>query len=219
MEPAAYDNIAETYHETLDPRGDGLRDPIFRDLIGPLDGQQVLALGCGQGRDARLLADLGGTVTGVDISTRLLDYARQLEHAAPRGIAYVEGNAHNLTGFDDASFDGVSCYLALIDMPDLDATIRSVARVLRPGGWFGFVIVHPCYPPHIAAVGGYSIEGEYLKDNRLDWLPPHAYHRKLSTYVNLLVDARLSITRTVEPRDSDERDDVPNLLYVRCQRV
>ena len=42
------------------------------------------------------------------------------------------------------TFDGVTCQLGLMDIPDLDATLASVDRVLEPGGWFVFVIAHPC---------------------------------------------------------------------------
>jgi SAM-dependent methyltransferase len=45
----------------------------------------VLSLACGQGQDARLLAGLGATVTGIDISEEMLRHARRHEAAAPRG--------------------------------------------------------------------------------------------------------------------------------------
>lgn len=217
IDPAAYDGIARTYHETVDPDGTGLRDPVFEQLVGDIAGQRVLAIGCGQGRDARLLADLGADVVGLDVSTKLLAYARQLEQSQPRGIRYVEGSAHDLAPFDDASFDGVVCHMALIDIPDLPSTITSVARVLEPNGWFVFSIVHPCYQPHVDAIPGYLVEGRYEKD--VDWLPQHAYHRMLSTYVNLMADVDLSITRMVEPPGApDALRDVPNLLYFRCRK-
>ncbi len=33
-ESAAYDQVAEAYHEAIDPEGSGLRDPVFEDLVG-----------------------------------------------------------------------------------------------------------------------------------------------------------------------------------------
>ncbi|MGH3599748.1 MAG: hypothetical protein ACRDQH_05620 [Pseudonocardiaceae bacterium] len=70
------------YHETHDPEGSGLHDPIFEDLLGDARGQRVLALACGQSRDARLLADLDATVIRVDVSARLLAYAQRFELGA-----------------------------------------------------------------------------------------------------------------------------------------
>ena len=67
---AAYDDVAEAYARTFDD-GEALRDPVFERLLGDLGGQQVLAVACGQGRDARLLADLGAHVVGIDISEQM----------------------------------------------------------------------------------------------------------------------------------------------------
>lgn len=216
-EPAAYDDVAAAYNDTLDPDGSGARDPVLESLVGDLRGRQVLALACGQGRDARLLADLGARVVGVDISDRLLSYARQFERKTPRGIVYVNGDAQGLHEFADASFDVVVCHMALMDIPDLARAAAAVARVLRPGGVFVSSIVHPCYGPHLEAIDDYLVEGPYKKVGGPDWLPPHAYHRPLSTYVNALAAAGLSITQLVEPPDDTPTvSGVPNLLYLRC---
>lgn len=215
-ESAAYDQVAEAYHEAIDPEGSGLRDPVLEELVGDVDGQRVLAVGCGQGRDARRLADLGATVVAVDVSERLLGHARRLEQATPRDITYVKGNAHDLAALDDEDFDGVVCHMALMDIPELDSAITSVARVLRPGGWFVFSIVHPCYRPHVELVAGYLNEGRYEKIGGWVVLPRHAYHRPLSTVINTLSRAGLPITRMVEPPDEPATGEVPNLLYARC---
>ena len=137
-QPAAYDEVADGYSRVLDPDGIGLADPVLTELVADVAGRDVLALACGQGQDARLLARLGATVTGIDVSGEMLRYARQHEVAAPRGITYVQGDAQDLAAFPDRSFDGVVCHMALMDIPALAPTIGAVARVLRDGGWFVF---------------------------------------------------------------------------------
>jgi ubiquinone/menaquinone biosynthesis C-methylase UbiE len=215
MEPKqpAYDDIAATYNEALDPEGSGLRDPLLADLLRNVRGLWVLSLACGQDRDARLLADLGAMVVGVDVSSRLLMYARRFEQSHPRHIQYVLDDAQGLHELDDASFDVVVCYMALMDMPNLEAAITAVARVMRPGGRFVASVVHPCYAPHLQGIDSYLVDGPYRKTAGPAWLPPHAYHRSLSTYVNVLAAAGLSITRLAEPADATPTDAVPNLLY------
>src|SRR3954469_25864451 len=133
--PAAYDEVAGAYSLALDPEGAGLVDPLLTGLVGEVAGLTVLSLACGQGQDARLLAKLGATVTGVDASEEMLRHARRHETAWPRRITYVHGDAQTLAALDDRSFDGVVAHMALMDIPDLSATLASVARVLRPGGW------------------------------------------------------------------------------------
>jgi ubiquinone/menaquinone biosynthesis C-methylase UbiE len=215
-EPPAYDSVAGAYGRTLDPDGHGLADPAFEELLGDVSGREVLSLACGQGQDARLLARLGASVTGVDLSERMLAHARRHEAAAPRGITYVRGDAHDLSGFADASFDGVACHMALMDIPRLSAAIRSVARVLRPGGWFVFSVVHPCYRGHVEIVDDYLTDHLYAKQVPVEWLPPSAHHRPLAAYVNELAAAGFRPVRMVEAdMNRPSGGDVPQILYLR----
>ena len=215
-EPPAYDDVADAYSRVFDTDGDGLADPVFEELLGDVAGQEVLSLACGQGQDARLLARLGATVTGVDVSERMLDRARAHEAAAPRGIAYVLGDAQELSAFGDGCFDGVTCHMALMDIPQLVPAIRSVARVLRPGGWFVFSIVHPCYRGHVEIVDDYLADHRYAKREPVEWLPRHAHHRPLSAYVNELATAGLCPVRMAEADlNRPSEGDVPQLLYLR----
>jgi ubiquinone/menaquinone biosynthesis C-methylase UbiE len=215
--PAAYDEVADAYSRALDPDGVGLANPVLEELLGDVAGRQVLSLACGQGQDARLLARLGAVVTGVDLSERMLEHARRHEAAAPRGITYVEGDARELSPFADESFDGVVCHMALMDIPELEPAIRSAARVLRPGGWFVFSIVHPCFRGHVEIVDDYLADHRYAKRVLVDWLPRHAHHRPLSLYVNLLADAGFRPARMVEAdMNRPSGGDVPQILYLRC---
>ncbi|MEV6282789.1 class I SAM-dependent methyltransferase [Kribbella sp. NPDC051770] len=228
-----YDETADAYHATIDPDGAGLTDPTFDDLVGELHGQRVAAIACGQGRDARHLADLGASVVAVDASEGLLTHARRLEQEQPRGIEYLHGDAQRLDVLDDGSYDGAVCYMALMDIPELEPTLRSVARVLKPGGWFVAAIVHPCTKPpahgelidHTAGTarrvtGRYFEEGPYDSATRWAILPNVSYHRTLSTYVNTLVASGLVVERMAEPiGESPVWREAAQLLYVRCRRI
>src|ERR671935_1141602 len=212
----AYDEVADQYSRTLDPEGLGLVDPVLTELIGEVATQEVLSLACGQGQDARLLARLGATVTGVDVSSEMLRYAREHEAVEPRGIVYVQGDAQDLEAFPNGSFDGVVCHMALMDIPHLASAVRSVARVLREQGWFVFSIVHPAYQPHVENVTDYLVDHRYRKRLPPDWLPEYAYHRPLAMYVGELLQAGLWIERVVEAhRRAADIGGVPGLLYAR----
>jgi ubiquinone/menaquinone biosynthesis C-methylase UbiE len=236
---SAYDDIAEWYDHWVSGPLDN--DPYFTEaqsLMGEVAGKWICDLACGQGRVARYLADRGAWVVAVDLSTKLLEIARQQEAAEPRGIEYLHADARALDGVADGAFEGVLCNMALMDIPDLAPTLHTVARVLRPRGWFVFSILHPCYntarsgetpTPEGAVrfVAGYFAEGHWRSDTRTG--PPGkvgAYHRTLSTYLNTLTDAGLRLERAAEVRATGSLAEtwpgwaeVPAVLVARCRKV
>jgi len=67
--------------------------------------------------------------------------------------------------------------MALMDIPDLTATVHTVARIVEPNGWFIFSILHPCYntPPSgelatpdgwVRTVSRYFTEGYWRSEAR-----------------------------------------------------
>ncbi len=51
--------------------------------------------------------------------------------------------------FADAVFDFATAFMSLMGMPEQDCALREAARVLKPGGFLQFSILHPCFvPPH-----------------------------------------------------------------------
>jgi ubiquinone/menaquinone biosynthesis C-methylase UbiE len=223
---AEYDDVAADYDEWVGA-GSALDDPTFTELTGEVSGQEICVVACGQGREARFLAKQGAVVTGVDLSEKLLEKARLYEST---GISYQHGDAHTLAGLADDSFDGVACYMALMDIPDLDQTLQSMARVLRPGGWFVIAITHPCFKTpatgeivdHVdqsvrRTVGKYFVEGYWDGPGaHRNALPVGAYHRTLSTYINTLTAASFTIDQFREPlHDTPIWREVPQLLYIR----
>jgi len=110
---------------------------VFRAFLPP-PGAATLEIGCGEGRVARELSDLGHHVTVTDIAPRLLAAAE----AAHSADGYVLADAAQLP-FDDASFDRVVAYNMLMDVADMPAVIAEAARVLSPGGTLTVSIVHP----------------------------------------------------------------------------
>jgi ubiquinone/menaquinone biosynthesis C-methylase UbiE len=51
--------------------------------------------------------------------------------------------------FKSDSFEFATAFMSLMDMPDQVAALQEARRVLRPGGFLQFSILHPCFvPPH-----------------------------------------------------------------------
>lgn len=114
-------------------------------LCGEVRGMNVLDLGCGNGYFTRELARRGAHVTGIDISPRQIEHARQQESKRPLGIEYHVVDAAVLpAGFAPQSFDMATSCMALMDMPNVEGVLRGVFASLRRGGRFVASITHPC---------------------------------------------------------------------------
>lgn len=103
-----------------------------------VSGARVVDLGTGTGSLARLFAQRGCEVTGVDIALPLLEQARQLDRDVGVQVTYVEGHAE-ATGLPAGMFDVVSagqCWHWL----DRPAAAREVKRLLASDG--SAVIAH-----------------------------------------------------------------------------
>jgi 2-polyprenyl-3-methyl-5-hydroxy-6-metoxy-1,4-benzoquinol methylase len=241
---APYDAIAEWYDEFV------RTEPLLYEVVipatirlvedaGRLQDAIICDMACGQGVIARELAQRGAYVTGIDISERLLALARGQSVAAPHAISWRHDDAQVGRTLADTSFDGVVCNMALMDIPDLAAALRTISRMLRPGGWFVFSITHPCVQMPDSAwmtrIDGVAIRGSGHYFAEGFWLPAGApgvrgrvgaHHRTLSTYLNALHDAGLGVERIVEPAATEALIErmpgyrwLPPALLARCQKL
>jgi demethylmenaquinone methyltransferase / 2-methoxy-6-polyprenyl-1,4-benzoquinol methylase len=92
-------------------------------------GDAVLDACCGTGDLAIAAERAGGRVTGLDFSERMLVRARGKSDS----IEWVLGDVMALP-FDDASFDAVTVGFGIRNVPDLEAGLAELGRVLREGG-------------------------------------------------------------------------------------
>ena len=110
-------------------------EPLARILIEyarPKAGEHVLDAACGTGVVARLIAPMvgpSGIAVGLDFDAIMIEMASSL---APK-IEWRHGDLRNLP-FADEFFDLVICQQGLQFLPDRNAGLRQIHRVLRPGG-------------------------------------------------------------------------------------
>jgi demethylmenaquinone methyltransferase / 2-methoxy-6-polyprenyl-1,4-benzoquinol methylase len=99
-----------------------------------LPGHRVLDACCGTGDLAIAAQREGGHVTGLDFSERMLERAREKSDQ----VEWIQGDALALP-FPDASFDAATVGFGVRNLDDLEAGLRELRRVLRPGGRVGIL--------------------------------------------------------------------------------
>lgn len=114
----------------------GLEQATVMTLLPDARGLTVLDAGCGSGRYLRELGDRGARVIGIDLSSAMLDRARE----TTKRVARADIRA---LPFDAMTIDLVVCGLALGDIEELERALVEIARVLRLGGRVIYSVVHP----------------------------------------------------------------------------
>lgn len=227
---AAWDQNADRWTSDVRDGFDLYRElytlPAFLSFMPEIAGLRVIDLGCGEGSNTRRFAGLGGQLTGVDLSPAMIAFAQEEERRRPLGVHYEIRSFSDLKGFDANSFDAALSTMALMDGPDFPAAVREAHRLLIPGGFLCFSILHPCFiTPDVSWVrsqdGGYAglQVGRYFdptsfienwifsKRPRAEAVEPFAiprFPRTLSDYINPLCATGFRISAVEEPRPDED---------------
>ena len=215
---AAYDEIADWYeNEFLASQRSADSDAEYADSLG-IDqalvellgtGQGMcLEVGCGTGIYAERVALLGWTPVGIDISSGMLRYASER-------LLVTHGDGLRLP-FATDSLPTVITVMTHTDVADYEALLREVHRILRPGGIFVHVGVHPCFCGEFADRSGSPnvlIRPGYLENGWTPALGPEhghlgrdgqvrhkvgAGHQSLADLLNLFPDTGFTVERFFE---------------------
>lgn len=202
---------------------DLVNTPAFFGMLPDVAGRRGLDLGCGEGHNTRLVAGRGAEVVALDVSAPFVEAAA----AAGGGPRYVLGDGAVLP-FGAASFDFVTAFMSLMDVAEPEATLGEIGRVLRPGGFVQFSVVHPSTTTPVRrwvddasgrrealAVGDYFYEGPLnetwtfgaapaeVRDRHRPFTVTYA-RRTLAGWLNAVVAAGLSLEAFAEPHADEE---------------
>jgi len=96
---------------------------------------KVLDLGCGDGTTAMPLALLGADVTGIDIARNLVEAGnKRAQKAGLKNLKFQEGDACNLEGVEDHSFDLTLSVFGAMFAPKPFDVAKEMVRVTKAGG-------------------------------------------------------------------------------------
>ena len=210
--------------------------PLAQELLAGVD--RILDVGTGEGQIARLLADQGSSVVGVDPTHN------QVAEAVARGGGprYLRAGAAELP-FAPGSFDAAIACLVFEHIDEMDSAVAELARVVRPGGRFVFMLNHPLLqtpgsgwiddhvldpPEQYWRIGPYLTETTSVEEVQKDVFIPFV-HRPLCRYVNALVEAGFGLERMIEPVPPpgflaraaayEDAATIPRLLVLVSRRV
>jgi SAM-dependent methyltransferase len=103
--------------------------------LGITAGMKVLDLGCGDGTTALPAARLGADALGVDIASNLVEAGKRRAQAEGlKNCRFQEGDATNLSGLADQSFDLVVSIFGAMFAPKPFDVAKEMVRVTKPGG-------------------------------------------------------------------------------------
>lgn len=109
----------------------------LREVLAPRPGERLLEIGPGTGYYTLALGEWiapGGHLDILDVQQKMLDHT--IARADARGVVGITatcGDAQRLP-YPDATFDAAVLVTTLGEIPDQDAALRELARVLKPGG-------------------------------------------------------------------------------------
>jgi 2-polyprenyl-3-methyl-5-hydroxy-6-metoxy-1,4-benzoquinol methylase len=117
---------------------------IELNLLGNINGKTILHLQCHFGQDTISLSRLGATVTGVDLSDKAIESAKQIAAKTDSNATFICCDMYDLPNHLDQQFDIVfTSYGTIGWLPDLDKWAKIVSQFLKPNGQFVFVEFHP----------------------------------------------------------------------------
>jgi SAM-dependent methyltransferase len=165
------------------------RDTVPDRWLGDVSGMDVMHLQCHLAYDGISLARRGARVTGVDFSPSALREAAALAERCGVALELVEASSIDLPAALHGRFDLVYATIGVLGwIEDIDAWMRNVFAVLRPGGRLFLHELHPLYLT-VAAIDPLTLDFPYAFDGPRTFDEDGSYADR---------DAHIEATKTIE---------------------
>jgi len=179
--------------------------PLELSEMGDVHGKSLLHLQCHFGLDTLSWARRGAKVTGIDISDRSIECANELATRAQLPARFIRSDIFDLQGLLNEQFDIVfTSYGVTIWISDIDRWAETIARYVKPGGFFYMAEIHPLiqmldaekriYDWYFHQPGAERFEGETdYCDEKLVIEEEYCWRWTLGDVVTALIKAGLTI--------------------------
>ncbi len=206
-------------------------------LFGEVSGKKALEVGCGSGHSIVYMLNQGiEEIWGLDLSSLQIQTAQHVCGHNEK-VMLIESSMEQNPGIPHSYFDFVYSIYALGWTLDLRKTLDNIHAYLKPGGTFIFSWEHPLHSRVILDQGFVRFNASYNEEKPTlheAWKPRPAvfYHRKLSTYINGLIEAGFVVEKVLEEVRIDREtknenswysnvkaDLFPATFIVKCRKV
>lgn len=137
----AYNNWSKTY-DADENRTRDLDCVVTQKTLANWQCKSILELGCGTGKNTRLLSQIGENVHALDFSEGMISFAREKLNFS--NVTFSLADITHPWHCDNASIDLVICNLVLEHIENISFIFSEACRVLGTGGHFFICELHPC---------------------------------------------------------------------------
>ena len=114
-------------------------------LLGEVQGKEIIELGCGGGQCSIALTKKGAKCTGIDLSEEQIKFAKNLAKKNDVTVNFLQGDIENLSMFDDENMDIAFSACVFDWVQNLDEVFKEAFRILKKTGILVFSMGHPFY--------------------------------------------------------------------------
>ncbi len=179
-----------------------LREDELR-LFGDVTGKKVLDIGCGSGHSLIYMGTAGAAeLWGVDFCAKQIGAASNVLADQSVPVTLFESPMEEDPGLPGGYFDIVYSIYALGWTVDLNRTLSNIHGYLKPGGSFIFSWEHPFHDRLAYEEGSFVLNKSYNEEGpefNEGWKREVViHHRKLSTYINSLIEAGFLLEKIID---------------------
>jgi ubiquinone/menaquinone biosynthesis C-methylase UbiE len=166
-----------------------LNRPALLSLMPTLNGLNVLDAGCGTGWFTEYFESQGATVTGLDISEKMVEKTR----ARVPNANVIQANLAEPLKLEDTTFDLILSSLTLQYLESWTLTFTEFQRILKANGLLIFSVHHPFEEFQLSGKNYFEIEKRERKGGQV------SFRRALSAMTETLYQTGFIVERLLEP--------------------